>query len=333
MYKLGRPSAGARYGLLFTVILMIGVFSVLRPDTYFTVRNLQSIASTNAIPGVMALAVVGVLAVGEFDLSFASIFGLTQVLVIGLIVNQGMPWVTAVIIILLIGLVSGFANGVMTVGLKVSSFVGTLAVASIIGGISNGYTGGQIIVGDLPSGFKFIGQTSVGSIGLNVFVTLTVAVLLHILLEYTATGRRMFAVGGNRSAARLAGININRSVTLAFVLAGFIAAIAAVMSGSFLGSAQPLVGSSALLPAYAGAFLGATTITPGRFNVWGTLIGVYMLGAGVAGLQQLGLAVWVQQIFNGVVLAVAVAVSGYLTRRPGRSVALPEAAEPAPAID
>lgn len=307
----------SRYGLGVVLILVIAVMGALKPETYLTTDNLLSIAESQAITALLALAIVGILVVGEFDLSFASIFGLTQVLVIGLVVREGLPAGVAMLAALLIGVAAGLVNALLVVRLQVSSFIATLGLSTILGGLSVGYSHGEVVTGALPIGFTDIARGSLAGVALPVVYVVVIGLLLHVVLQYSASGRHMTAVGGNRDAARLAGIRIGRSVTLAFVIAGLLSAVAAIISGSQLGSGQPLLSASYLLPAYAAVFLGATTITPGRFNVWGTLIGVYLLGAGVTGLQQLGLETWVQDTFNGAMLLAAVAVSGYFTRHPG----------------
>lgn len=303
-----------RYGLVLVVVIMMGVFTALRPDTYLTAANLLSIATSQSITALLALAILGVLIVGEFDLSFASIFGISQVLVIGLIANSGLSWPLACIAVLCVAALAGLANAAMTMRLHVSSFVATLGVSTILGGVAVGYSGGMVVTGTLPDGFSALAQAAPLGVEMPIWYVLAAAIVLTVLLEYTSTGRHMRAVGGNRAAARLTGISIGWAVTIAFVIAAVLSSLAAIVSGSQLGSGQPMIAAGYLLPAYAGAFLGATTITPGRFNVWGTLVGVFLLGAGVSGLQQLGFDPWVQDLFNGAVLLLAVALSGFLTR-------------------
>lgn len=302
------------YGLVIVVIVIIGIFAILRPTTYLTASNLLSIATSQSVTALLALSIVGVLIVGEFDLSFTAVFGLVQVLVIGLMTFSGMAWPLACLVGLAVGVATGVANALMTIRFNINSFVATLGVSTILGGIAVGYSGGMILTGNLPQAFSDLAQRSPLGVEMPIWYLALVAVLLFILLEFTATGRQMRAVGGNRAAAELAGISVARAKTIAFIIAGVISALAAIISGSQLDSGQAVIAAGYLLPAYAGAFLGATTISPGRFNVWGTLVGVYLLGAGVAGLQQLGFAPWVQDLFNGGVLLIAVAVSGFMTR-------------------
>jgi ribose transport system permease protein len=253
---------------------------------------------------------------GEFDLSVAANFGFCELLVAGLIINQGLPWGAAVVVALLIGGALGLANGLLVVVFKLNSFIATLGSATVIAGLTTWYSGGTTIVGNFPSGFLRIGSVQVlGSLSIFVVYALAIALLVWLGLTYFASGRHLYATGGGRVAAVMLGLRTGRLVVTAFILCGVIAAFTAVITASQLTSGQPDLGAQYLLPAYAGAFLGATTINIGLFNVWGTVIGVYLLGAGVAGLQELGVASYVQDFFNGGALLIAVAASGYVARR------------------
>jgi len=136
------------------------------------------------------------------------------------------------------------------------------------------------------------------------------------VLGFTATGRRLLFTGRGRRVARLAGIRVGRARWGAFVASGTISAIAGVLYTGTNGGADPSSGASFLLPAYAAAFLGATSVEPGRFNAWGTLVAVYFLASGVTGLQLLGVASFVQQLFYGGALILAVAISRMTGARP-----------------
>jgi ribose transport system permease protein len=295
----------ARYALLGVFVLVVVVFSVLRPDTYPTWLNVTSILGNQAITLLLALAVLVPLLVGEFDLSVAAIFGFCQLLVVGLLVHSGFGVVAAVLVAIAAGCLIGVLNGVLITRFGVSSFIATLGTQTLLGGAALAYSGGQVIQGDLPEAFLTAGQADVGGVSL---------VTLWFVLARTTLGRRLVATGGNREAARLSGVRTHRAILTAFVVCGCLAAATGVAIAAQLGSGQPLVGPSYLLPAYAGAFLGATTVTPGRFNVWGTVIAVYVLAAGVTGLQQLGVESWVEYVFNGTALLLSVILSGYAAR-------------------
>jgi ribose transport system permease protein len=321
----------ARYGLVIFTILVIGLFSALLPSTYFTKTNFEVIATNQAPTLLLSLAILLPLISGEFDLSVAANFGFCELLAAGLIVKQGLPWGIAVVLTLVFGGAIGLVNGLLVVVFRLNSFIATLGTATVIGGLATWYSGGETIVGNFAPGFLEIGSRQIlGSLSIFVVYALAVAMLVWLGLTYVAAGRHLYATGGGRAAAVMLGLRTGRLIVTAFVLCGVIAAVTAVVTASQLTSGQPALGAAYLLPAYAGAFLGATTINVGQFNVWGTVIGVFLLGAGVAGLQGLGVPSYVQDFFNGGALIVAVAASGYVARRraggPARSVRRDEAA-------
>ncbi|MCU1490996.1 MAG: hypothetical protein JWM85_2401 [Acidimicrobiaceae bacterium] len=314
----------ARYGLVLVTILVIVVFSAVEPSTYFTPLNFEVIATNQAPTLLISLAILLPLITGEFDLSVAANFGFCELLVSGLILKEGLPWGAAVVLTLIVGGFVGLVNGLLVVVFKLNSFIATLATATVIGGFTTWYSGGQIISGNFPSFFDQIGQTQVfGSLSLFVVYAVAVSLLMWVALNFIPAGRHLYATGGGRNAAVLMGIRTGRLIIVGFIVCGVIAAIAGVITASQLTSGQPALGANYLLPAYAGAFLGATTISLGQFNVWGTVVGVYLLGAGVSGLQQLGVPSYVQDFFDGGALIVAVAASIYVARRRAGALSRP----------
>ena len=306
----------ARYGLVVVTILVIVLFSALRPRTYFTTINFEVIATNQAPTLLLSLAILLPLIAGEFDLSVGASFGFCELLVAALIINKGLPWGAAVVVTLLVGGVLGLVNGLLVVVFQLNSFIATLGSATVIVGLTSWASGGQVIVGNFASGFLKIGSMQVlGSLSVFVVYALAIALVVWLGLTQLAGGRHLYATGGGRVAAVMLGLRTGRLIIAAFILCGVIAAFTAVITASQLTSGQPDLGAQYLLPAYAGAFLGATTINIGLFNVWGTVIGVYLLGAGVAGLQQIGVPSYVQDFFNGGALIIAVAASGYVARR------------------
>lgn len=311
---------GARFGLVIALLVIIAAFSAIKPGTYFTSLNFETIATNQAPTLLLALAVLLPLIAGEFDLSVASNFGFCQLLVAGLIIKSGMPWGLAVIVTLGVGAFVGLVNGILIVALRINSFIATLGMATILDGVSTQYSGGQIIEGNFPHAFLQLGSIQVlGSLSIFVVYAVAVALIAWIALTYLPSGRHLYATGGARNAARLLGLRTGHLIVMAFVLCGMIAAVTGIVTASQLTAGQPSLGASYLLPAYAGAFLGATTVNPGQFNVWGTVIGAFLLGAGVTGLQQIGIASYVQDYFNGGALLIAVAASVYVTGRRGGS--------------
>jgi len=306
-----------RLGIPVLLVSVIVFFSLLKPSTYGTWSNLKAILDAQSVVVILALSAMTPLIVGEFDLSCASIAAFAAAIVIGLPVNQGInPYLGIVITVLACGTV-GLFNGIVVVKLRVPSVIATLATATLLSGFWIWYLGAeQQIVKPLPRGFTKIAQGDVPGINLPwpIVYAGIVSVAFWVVLSFLPVGRRMYATGGNRAASFLTGIRTDRIVISSFVAAGTIAGIAGVILGSSLGTAEAGTGTELLLPALAGAFLGATTIRPGRFNVWGAVTSVLALAYANAGLQQLGAQQWVTPVFNGAALIIAVALSGWAFR-------------------
>jgi ribose transport system permease protein len=299
--------------VLILLTLVVG-FSLVKPDSFATVDNYRSILNNETVIVLLALAAMMPLIVGEFDLSVAGILGVAQALVTGLCALQGLGPELSVPLAILAGAVLGLINGLVIVKLKINAFVTTLASSTVMGGLVAWYTGGAPIYQGVPESLTQLARRSPAGVPLPVIYVAVVVVLLWFVLGRLPTGRRLYAVGGNRKAAQLSGIRADRIVVASFMASGVLAAIAGVVLGARLGSVVPGGESAYLLPAFAGAFLGATAIQPGRFNPVGTVLAAYVLSVAVSGLQQLGAPFWVQPVFNGGVLIVAVGMSGYAAR-------------------
>jgi ribose transport system permease protein len=317
--RTGRHQVGrwvSAYLLLGVLALLFAVFSLLRPDTFPTAFNLQSIGSTRSVVALLALAVMVPIATNEFDLSVGYVVGLTHILAIGFQSRSGLSWQLSVLLVLLLGAGIGLLNGLLVTRAQISSFIATLGVGTAIYGCSLWYTGGQQVVSStpLPAGFLALTGTWYG-IPRPVLVVLAVSVLLWVAGEYLPVGRRIYVTGANRRAAELTGIPVQRYVVGAFVVSGLLSAGAGVLLASQLRLGQSGIGAEMLLPAFAGALLGATAVRPGRVNVWGTITAVSVLAVGVSGLQQLGAAFYVDPLFNGGMLVLAVGLAAYASRR------------------
>jgi ribose transport system permease protein len=173
------------------------------------------------------------------------------------------------------------------------------------------------MVGALPDAFYAINGTFVFGLPITAFYVLAIALTLWIALEYTPMGRYLYAIGANQRAAELNGIPTRKFVIAAFVASGVLTALAGVLLASKLRIGQASVGLEFLLPALVGAFLGSTTIKPGRVNVWGTMVGVLILAVGISGIQQFGGSFWVEPLFNGTTLLIAIGIAGYAQRKKG----------------
>jgi ribose transport system permease protein len=317
-----RSHAFAQYGLVFVFAVIVAIFSIAEPDTFFTAQNAKTIAAGKAVVAILALAAMLPLVVGQFDLSVGFQMGLSQTLCAGLILKQGLPAGAAIGIVLIEGVVFGLVNGLLIVRLRINAFIATLGTGTLATGFSQWYSKGESLFGSLPGSFTALGRNDLGGIPLPIVYVAILVVVLWLALEFTAWGRECFAIGGNARAALIAGVRVERLTLQTFAATGLLCSLAGVLSVAMLGSANPDVGPNLLLPAFAGAFLGATSIRPGRYNAWGTFLAVYLLAAGITGLQQLGAAFYIEQFFNGGALLVAVAVSGFAASRRRARLAL-----------
>jgi ribose transport system permease protein len=304
----------ARYGLALILLALLAGFSLAKSSSFATWDNYRSILNNEAVIVLLGLGAMLPLIAGEFDLSVSASLGMAGSLVTGLCALQGLPPALAVPLAVLAGAMLGLINGLIIVKLKITAFVATLATGTVVGGLVTWYTGGSPIYEGVPESLTGMTRGSVAGIPLPVIYMAVVAALLWFALGRLPVGRRLYVVGGNRRAARLSGIRADRLVVASFIMSGVLAALAGVVLGSELGSYTPGGESAYLLPAFACAFLGATAIQPGHFNPIGTVLGAYVLSVAISGLEQLGAPAWVQPVFNGTVLVVAVGLSGYATR-------------------
>jgi ribose transport system permease protein len=305
------------YGLVILTALLIIIFSVMLPTTFPTLLNLRSIISDKAIIALLSLAAMIPMAAGRIDLTVGYGIVLWHILAISLQTMFGIPWPVVVLIILVLGSAVGFLNGLLVEVAKIDSFIATLGTGTVLYAIALWHTGGRQVVGMLPDGFYALNGTMVFGLPITGYYVLIIAVAMWLVLEYTPVGRYIYAIGASPKAAALNGIPVRKFVIGAFVSSGLLAALTGVLLASKLRIGQASVGLEYLLPALVGAFLGSTTIKPGRVNVWGTLIGVIILAVGISGIQQFGGSFFVEPLFNGVTLLVAIGIAGYAQRKRG----------------
>lgn len=305
------------YGLVILTVGLILLFSILLPNTFPTVLNVRSIVSDKAIIALLSLAAMIPMASGRIDLTVGYGIVLWHILAISLQTAYGFPWQVAVLVVLALGVITGFLNGLLVEVAKIDSFIATLGTGTVLYALALWHTGGRQVVGVLPQGFYDLNGTMVFGLPITGFYVLAIALVMWIVLEYLPIGRYLYAIGANPKAAALNGIPVRKFVIGAFVTSGFLAALTGVLLASKLRIGQASVGLEYLLPALVGAFLGSTTIKPGRVNVWGTLIGVIILAVGISGIQQFGGSFFVEPLFNGVTLLVAIGIAGYAQRKRG----------------
>jgi ribose transport system permease protein len=306
------------YGLPIFTLALIVLFSILLPNTFPTMLNLRSILGDKAIIAMLSLAAMIPMMAGRIDLTVGYGIVLWHVLAIALQTKMGLSWPVACIVVLLLGCVLGLLNGFLVELAQIDSFIATLGTGTVLYAIALWYTEGRQVIGVLPHGFTELYTLQPLGIPIAAYYVLVLSVVLWIVTEYLPVGRYLYAIGANPRAAALNGIPSRRFVIGAFVASGFLGAVAGIVLAARLRIGQASVGLEFLLPALVGAFLGSTTIRPGRVNVWGTIIGVSILAVGISGIQQLGGEFYVEPLFNGVTLLIAIGLAGYAQRKRGQ---------------
>jgi ribose transport system permease protein len=303
-----------KLGIAAALLVMIGVFAVLRPETFLTTENFNNVLVQAAPLAAIAFGLTVVLVMGDFDLSVAAMSSLAGAVALYLMSRDGVHWVPAIGVALLVSIVVGLANGFLVAYAKNSSFIITLASGTILTGIEFTITKQETLFENVPQGYIELGQGSIAGIRTLLIIAAAVFVACLILLEKTELGRYMRAVGGNSEAARLAGLNVSRLRLTGFIIVAVAAAISGIMLTAQAGSSTPSGASGLLLPAFAAAFLGAAAFRPGEFNVAGTLVGVLILAVIQNGLTLMNADPAVINLVQGGILIAAV----WLTRAGGQ---------------
>lgn len=302
-----------RYGLLIAWAIVIIIFTMLRPNVFFTLRNLQSILSLQSVLLIVSLALLPAMAAGEYDLSVGGVVGVSLVMLGYLNIMKGVPIGWAVLASLLCGLVVGIINAFFVIYVGIDSMVTTLGMGTLLTGAAMGIN--NLSIGGISEVLVQLCRTKVFGVQMAFFYALLLTLIMWYVFTFTPLGRYIFFVGAGRNVARLTGIRVDEIRAGTLIASSLLSALAGVVLGGLLGSAEPNIGPSYLLPAFAAAYLGSTTITPGRFNAWGVFIAVYFLVTGITGLQLIGMSGWIEQVFYGGSLIMAVTFSKLAGRK------------------
>jgi ribose transport system permease protein len=302
-----------RYALLLVWGVLVAVFGVIEPSTFLTSENFASMFSSQSVLVVLTLGLIIPLTSGDYDLSIA--FNLTFASMVVAILNAQHHWSVwlASFVALCAGLVIGAANAIVIVGVGIDSFIVTLGSGTVVGGLTLLISGSNTVSGLSHSLEDLVVIPKLWGLGLEFFYALGLTALVWYMLEYTSLGQELLFTGRSRTVSRLAGVNVARLRAGALVASGALGALAGVLNVGTTGAADPTSGTNLLLPAFAAAFLGSTTIVPGKFNAWGSLCATYFLVTGITGLSLLGIQVYVQDLFYGGALVIAVAL-GHIAR-------------------
>jgi ribose transport system permease protein len=316
--RVARALAPDVIGGLYVLVAMIVLFSVWVPETFPNWDTARQILNNNSVRALAALALVIPLSAGVFDISVANTMTLSGVMCTYTIVHTDIPIWGAVLIGMLTAVGVGVVNAVVVVVAKIDSLIGTLATGFLIQAVITWRTGSRNVTSDeLSASFPKIARQQLFGLTLPVYYVLAIAIALWFLLQHMATGRRMYAAGFNAEAARLAGVPTAKLKFAALIASATLAGFGGIVLAATLGSGSPTGGQTYLLPAFAAVFLGATQLKPGRFNPFGTLVGILMLGTGTTGLALARQPQWIQDTFTGVVLILALGLTAFQVRRAG----------------
>lgn len=303
-----------RIGLLYAWILLIGVFLIVKPVVFGSFNVYASILGGQSAVVILTLALIVPLRAGEFDLSAAAMLSLSAMVIAVLNVELDWPVGLAILAALGVSLIVGAVNAFLVIRLGVGSLIATLGMATLLQGIVRWISDSRTIYGISDSLISAILRWRIVGIAPSFYYTLLLCIVLWFVFLRTPLGIKLLFVGRGPEVARLNGVAVDRVRMGAMIASSFIAALGGVVYAGTSGAADPVSGFSLLLPAFAGAFLGSTAITPGRFNPWGSFFAMYFLATGITGLVTIGAPSYVQDLFYGGALIVAVATAQMLRR-------------------
>jgi len=319
----------ARFAPLIFLIVLMAVFAFMQPR-FLSEVNLFNVMRQVSITGLLAIGMTFVILTAGIDLSVGSLLAFAG-LVAAAVAKGGMQdrftvgegavgygWELAALAAIAVGLVGGWLQGVAITRLKVPPFVVTLGGMSVFRGAALLFAAGGPISGFQPD-FTWWGQGRIGPVPVPVIVFLVAAVIAHIVLRYTRYGRKVYAVGGNPEAARLAGLNVNRIILSVYVIMGFFAGLGAFVLAARLNSAEAVAGTGYELTVIASVVIGGTSLFGGVGSVFGTVVGALLIGVLLNGLVLMNVSSYIQQIIIGVIIVLAVAFDTFAKSRRRRA--------------
>ena len=299
---------------IYILVLLVIIFAIWSPQLFLTWDTAASIFNENAVTLLMGLALIVPLAAGVFDLSIGQNMSLCSVFLAWCLGPQGMEPVVAIILTMGVAFAVGILNAVVVVGFKIDSFIGTLAVSSVLLAIVLVISNNQLQTQGVTAGIGEIAGWKPWWVTLPVYISLLATLVLWYILGHTALGRSVYATGLGPEAARLAGIATDKIRFGSLICSSMIAGGAGVIVTARIGAGSPTVGPPYLIPAFAAAFLGATQFRGALFKPLGVLIAILVLGTVRTGLSLAGVPLWMPYIFEGSVLIGALALAGIKSR-------------------
>jgi len=294
-----------RYGILIGLIGLITGFSVLS-ERFFTISNMLIVMRQTSIVAFLGVGMTFVILGAGIDLSVGSVLAFSGAVAAGVMQSRGIFF--GILAGLAVGTALGAFSGLVITKLRIPAFIATLAMMAIARGGTLVYTDGRPITG-LPSFFAFLGRGYIGNIPFPIILMLAIFVLAYIILKLTRFGRYVYATGGNINAARASGIKVDNIIISNFAISGFLSGLTGIVLASRLNSAQPTAGMGYELDAIAAVVLGGTNLFGGEGELWGTLVGAFIMGILNNGLNMLNVSSFYQQVVKGIVILIAVTVA------------------------
>lgn len=320
-----RPSIGAfmsKYGIVVIFIGLCLILSIMQP-VFLSMRNITNVIRQVSIIGIVSMGVTFAIITTGIDLSSGSMIALISVVVATLSQNSVnpdqpvsivMPIAIAIVISLLLGILLGAVNGTLTAFGKIPPFIATLGMMTVARGAAALYTRGRP-VGDLKETFTFIGTGSVFGIPLPIWIYIAMGILAHMLLSKTKFGRHVFAIGGNEQAARICGINVEKTLVKVYAFAGFLTAVSAILLTARTSAGNPTYGLAYELDAIAATVIGGTSLSGGIGSIPFCVIGALIIGVLNNGMDLMGVNAYWQQIAKGFIIVVAVLIDARKQKR------------------
>lgn len=295
-----------KYGIVIVFVLMCAVLSILT-DTFLTQRNLLNVIRQVSIIGIISVGMMIVILTGGIDLSVGSIVAFSGVAATSFAHPDTYPIIVPVLVGILAGTLLGAVNGFIVSKVKVAPFIATLGMLSVAKGLALVICNGRPVI-NLTETFKFIGGGYLLGIPVPILLLILVFIIGFILLNKTKYGRYIYAIGGNENAARVSGLNVAKFKFYAYVISGTLAGLAGMVLASRINAGQPNSGSGYELDAVASVVIGGTSLTGGLGSIFGTLLGVLIIGVVNNGLDLLNVSSYYQLIAKGVIIVLAVAM-------------------------
>lgn len=299
-----RQRLGA-FGVPIILVALVLIFQA-QNSHFLSGGNIKTIFESAALPTIVACGLTVVLVIGQFDLSVQAIAGFGTTLVAVMMANHGFALIPALLMVTLLGAAIGLVNGVLVAYARLAALVVTIGVASLLNGTEFATSHSQAVSSGISGGFVSFAQSSAGPVPTLLVVAAVAAVVIWLLLERTALGREMHAVGTNTDAARFAGVRVERTILIAFVVSALAAVIAGELYAGHQGIVYPLEGLQILLPAYAACFIGAAMFRVGEFNIPGTIVGSILAAVVTNGLLLANVASYATYFFQGGILIAAI---------------------------